>query len=114
MTKKEKVLNFVKKHKKEILIGAGIGACGGLLGGVIIRNRTLAKHPYKVIVRTNNKEYRDALNDMFNWRTGEVFDGAYIGTDLTDAEIRDRISGLLGEDSDKYQYSMLLERIKQS
>lgn len=114
MTKKEKILNFVKTHEKEILIGVGVVVCGGLLGGTIKHGRMSAKLPYKTVVRSNSKDYIQHLNGMVNWRAGEQFDGGYIGYGLTDINVKDRISELLGDGSEDYLYSMLIERIKKS
>ncbi|MBO5319010.1 MAG: hypothetical protein J6B01_04890 [Ruminococcus sp.] len=111
---KDKVKKFFEDHKKEIkygciAVGATVGAAVGLKtllpGGV--------KMPYKVTLKSSNEEFIDMLEDMFNYRKGERFDGGKIGWGMTGGEIMNAVSELLAEDKDDiYEYSLLLERIK--
>lgn len=111
MAKKQKISEFWKENKKEILIGVGVITASGLLGGFIGGRTKSTKYPYEVTIGSDNKEYIDAIKGLMNWGRDTTTNGAYICYGVTDAKVKEVFSELLSEESDKYMYSMILERI---
>jgi hypothetical protein len=113
VTMANKVVGFVKKHKKELLIGAGVltvGIVGGVLGGKFISYKL--KYPHEVRIKSDNKDYIAALKDYVCWNEGMKFDDAYIGYGLTSSDVTEKVSELVNDGSGDYLYGMLVERIK--
>ena len=112
MSKKEQVKEFIKEHKKEILIGGCTIVGGVMLGKICSDNKSKPKLDHKVVIKTNSKEFSDTLTEMIKWGSGVPTDGAWIAWDCTKDMIDEKVSEFLSEDdSGKYLYSMVLERI---
>lgn len=112
MLKKEQVKEFIKEHKKEILISGCTMVGGVILGKICRNNKNKPKLNHTVIVKTNSKEFSDALTEMIDWGSDVHTDGAYVAWGHTKDMIHEKVSELLAEDdSGKYLYSMVLERI---
>ena len=110
---KEKVKKFFKEHKAEIKYGTiAVAATVGTVVG-LKKLLPVGEQPYKLLVRSSDKDYIDLLEGMFNWHRGEKFSGGSIGWGYTADELAGVINDLLSDpDKDSYEYSLLLERIK--
>ena len=108
----KKVKEFVKEHKKEILIGTGVTVLGSIIGVKIGQSISIQKKTHSITITSTNKRYIELLKNCFHWNGNRCSNEYNIGYGLTDQEVRDQISKLLVEgESDKYMYSMILERI---
>ena len=106
-----KVKEFVKEHKKEILIGTGVVVCS-VAGVKISKQLAYQKQlPYKVICRTDNKEFAEGLTELINWNAGEPNEGAYLAWGFTAEQIVEKTSEFMN-DSEDCLYSMVLEKWK--
>lgn len=106
-----KVKEFWKEHKKEILIGTGVVVCGVVGVKIGIDLRTKKKYPYKVICKTDNKEFADALDKVIRYRAGEASEGAYLAWGSTAEEVMERVSEYI-TDSENCEYNLVLEKFE--
>lgn len=105
-----KMKEFVKEHKKEILIGTGVVVCS-VIGVKIGKSTNQKKLPYEVLIRADSKEYAEGLTELINWKAGERSEGAYLAWGFTAEEITEQVSKFL-TDSENCEYSLVLEKYK--
>lgn len=110
MNKVQKAKEFVKEHKKEILIGFGSAALA--VGGARIIGKLPNKYPYKLLIESDNKDYIDGLKGYVDWGSKVKMDSAAIGYGRTANEIQERVTEFLGENADEYLYCMVIEKMK--
>ena len=111
MANKQKVRNFIKEHVPEIMV-LGSMAVGVIAGATWMGVRLSDPMPHKVIVKSDSKEFIDALRMYMGWNGGKRFESSHVGFGLTDTEVRDFIDGRLGEKSSEYLYGVMIEKIK--
>lgn len=111
MTKKEQVKEFIKEHKKEILITSG-AIVGGVIMSNILGNCRKPNLKYGVIVKSDNKDFRDGLYEMTKWGANKPIENARIAWDCTKDQFVEYFTDYVDKDEpDKYLYCMVLEKI---
>ena len=108
---KTKVKEFWKEHKKEILIGTGAVVCGVVGVKLGYDLRTKKKYPYKVICKTDSKEFADALDKVIRYRAGESSEGAYLAWGSTAEGVMNSIVEFV-KDSEDCEYNLVIEKFK--
>lgn len=106
-----KVKEFWKEHKKEILIGTGVVVCGVVGVKFGLDSRKKKNYPYKVICKTDNKDFADALDKVINYRAGEASKGAYLSWGSTAEEVMNSVSEFIAE-SENCEYNLVLEKFE--
>ena len=106
-----KVKEFWKEHKKDILIGTGIVVCGVVGVKIGIDSRKKKNYPYKVICKTDNKDFADALDKLINYRAGEASKGAYLAWGSTAEEVMNNVSEFV-TGSENCEYNLVLEKFE--
>ena len=104
MTKKEKVLNFVKEHKKELAIAA-VAVVGGTVLFALTRKKPESIKMLEATAGSDWKQKELARIEALDWNLGEVTDlwneGECVNAIINDITVADL--GKLGEESLKIE-----------
>ena len=111
MAKKQKVRSFIKWHAPEIIAVSSV-VVGAALGATWMSIRMSNPMPHKVVVRSDSKDFIEALKAYVNWNGGKRFDSCHVGFGLTDSEVREFINGRLDEKTEDYLYGVMIEKFK--
>lgn len=102
--KMNNMLEKAKKHKKEILIGAGAIGCAAF--GFHLGNKHVPKNVVKFSM--SDKDGIKAYRKFF--RANGVVRGAKIGTNLSKAEVKNVFIDAMTDASDECLYGIILEQ----
>lgn len=100
MTKKEKVLNFVKKHKKELAVAA-VAVVGGAVVFAVTKKKPKSINLLESNINSDWAEKEKARIAALDWKLGELTDfwdeGHCVNAIVNDITVADL--GKLGEES---------------
>ena len=110
--KMQKILVYVKKHKKEILIGSIVTVVTGISASLITKKVVLSKYtkdPTRLIVECDNKQAIDTFKAYYNYRADEPVTGGLVSVDENKQGLVERVSNWVNNRSEDEVYQIIVE-----